>query len=465
MAHEPDPAAKESLAALLGALIADAKDLLVRELRLAQLEVRQNVRTTARAARASGAGGGLALAGGLLLLVMVVHLVAAQLGLPLWGCYGLLGGGLALAGGGLIARRNSHPHAGEVGPPQGAGTATEQAVSRRGRSTAPALGRVGQRDGSVPALNVTALWGLLKGTFTQWNEDKPFQLAAALSYYTLFSLAPLLIIAIAVAGLVFGQEAAQHQIVGAIQGIVGRQSAEAIQEMIKNAGTRGAGITATLLGVGTLLIGAGGVVGQLQDSLNTIWGVAPKPGLGILGLLRARFFSLAMVVGLGFLLLVSLLVSAALTVALQFLGAGGESVLWQGVEFLVSVGVSTLLIALIYKVLPDVHMAWRDVCIGAAVTALLFTLGKFLIGLYLGSSATESAYGAAGSLVVVLLWVYYSALIFFFGAEFTQVYATTYGAGVTPDEHAVAVTDKHQSETEGVPPQGKGGGGHTGTLH
>ncbi len=460
MAHEPDPAAKESLAALLGDLIADAKDLLVRELRLAQLEVRQNVRATARAARASGAGGGLALAGGLLLLVMVVHLLAAKIGLPLWGCYGLLGGGLALAGGVLIARRTSHPHAGEVGPPQGAGTATEQAVPRRGRSTAPALGRVGQRDGSVPALNVTALWGLLKGTFTQWNEDKPFQLAAALSYYTLFSLAPLLIIAIAVAGLVFGQEAAQHQIVGAIQGIVGRQSAEAIQEMIKNAGARGSGITATLLGVGTLLIGAGGVVGQLQDSLNTIWGVAPKPGLGILGLLRARFFSLAMVVGIGFLLLVSLLVSAALTAALQFLGAGGESVLWQGVEFLVSVGVITLLIALIYKVLPDVHMAWRDVFIGAAVTALLFTLGKFLIGLYLGISATGSAYGAAGSLVVVLLWVYYSALIFFFGAEFTQVYATTYGAGVTPDEHAVAVTDKHQSETKGVPPQGKGGGGH-----
>jgi membrane protein len=135
---------------------------------------------------------------------------------------------------------------------------------------------------------------------------------------------------------------------------------------------------------------------------------------------------------------------------LQFVGAGGESVLWQGVEFLVSLGVITLLIALIYKVLPDVHMAWRDVFIGAAVTALLFTLGKFLIGLYLGSSATESAYGAAGSLVVVLLWVYYSALIFFFGAEFTQVYATTYGAGVTPDEHAVAVTDKNQPETERV---------------
>jgi membrane protein len=313
-------------------------------------------------------------------------------------------------------------------------------------------------------MDFRAIRKLFSDAFTQWNEDKPFQLAAALSYYTLFSLAPLLVIAIAVAGLVFGQEAAQHQIVGAIQGIVGRQSAEAIQEMIKNAGARGSGITATLLGVGTLLIGAGGVVGQLQDSLNTIWGVAPKPGLGILGLLRARFFSLAMVLGLGFLLLVSLLVSAALTAALQFVGAGGESVLWQGVEFVVSLGVITLLIALIYKVLPDVHMAWRDVLIGAAVTALLFTLGKFLIGLYLGSSATESAYGAAGSLVVVLVWVYYSALIFFFGAEFTQVYANTYGAGVTPDEHAVAVTDNVKPGTE-APTPGKVGAKPPATLH
>jgi membrane protein len=293
-------------------------------------------------------------------------------------------------------------------------------------------------------MQITAIWQLFKEAFTEWNEDKPFELAAALSYYTLFSLAPLLVIAIAVAGLFFGHEASQNQIVGAIQGIVGRQSAEAIQEMIKNASALGSGLLATLLGIVTLLIGAGGVVGQLQDSLNTIWGVAPKPGLGLVGLLRARFLSLALVLGIGFLLLVSLVVSAALTAAFQVVG--GESGLWHAVELLVSLGVITLLFALIYKLLPDVHMAWKDVVVGAAVTALLFMLGKFLIGLYIGRSGVESAYGAAGSLVIILLWVYYSALIFFFGAEFTQVYANTYGAGVRPDEHAVAVSEKAQPE-------------------
>lgn len=296
-------------------------------------------------------------------------------------------------------------------------------------------------------MNLSAIWKLLTDTFTEWNEDKPFQLAAALSYYTLFSLAPLLIIAMAVAGLVFGREATQHQIASTIQGMVGPQGAQAIQALIQSASTPSSGILATLIGVVTLLLGAGGVVGQLQDSLNTIWGVAPKPELGLMGLLRVRILSFGMVLGIGFLLLVSLVISAALTAFLQFVGGAsiGESFLWHGIEFLVSFGLITLLFALIYKVLPDVHMAWKDVGIGAAMTALLFTLGKFLIGLYLGHSSVSSAYGAAGSLIVVLLWVYYSALIFFFGAEFTQVYATRYGVGVKPDEHAMTITKDKQA--------------------
>ncbi len=230
-------------------------------------------------------------------------------------------------------------------------------------------------------MHMTALWKLLTDTFTEWNEDKPFQLAAALSYYTLFSLAPLLIITLAVAGLFFGRDATQHQITSTMQGLVGPQGAEAIQGMIQNASTPSSGILATIIGVVTLLIGAGGVVGQLQDSLNTIWGVAPKSGLGLMGLIRARFLSFALVLGLGFLLVVSLVVSTALTAVLQVVGgaSAGESVVWQGIELLVSFGFLTLLFTLIYKILPDVHMVWKDVWIGASITAVLFLLRRCLL--------------------------------------------------------------------------------------
>jgi membrane protein len=212
--------------------------------------------------------------------------------------------------------------------------------------------------------------------------------------------------------------------------------------MIQQASRPSAGVLAILMGLVTLLIGAGGVVGQLQDSLNTIWGVEPKPGRGLWGLVRDRFVSFGMVLGIGFLLLVSLVVSAGLAAAIQFMGGvlPGGAVVWHGVEVLVSFGLITVLFALIYKVLPDVHLAWRDVGIGAAMTSLLFTVGKLLLGLYLGRKGVTSAYGAASSLVLV--WVYYSALIFFFGAEFTQVYANTYGRGVKPDQNAQVIEDK-----------------------
>jgi membrane protein len=288
-------------------------------------------------------------------------------------------------------------------------------------------------------MNFSAFWQLLKETYAQWSAAKPFQLAAALAYYTLFSLAPLLLIAIAVAGLVFGRETTEHQILTTFQGFMGSQGAEAVKGLLHSASNTGSGIVATTVGIVTLLIGAGGVVGQLQESLNTIWEVEAKSDSGIWGLLRTRFISFAMVLGVGFLLLVSLLISAALAAMVQVVQGvlpGGEA-LWHGIEFVVSLGLTTLLFAMIYKVVPDVNITWQDVWIGAAMTAALFTIGKFLLGLYLGREGVTSPYGAAGSLVLVLLWVYYSGLIFFFGAAFTKVYAATYGTGVQPTEQAV----------------------------
>jgi len=302
------------------------------------------------------------------------------------------------------------------------------------------------------------MWQFLKTTVYQWLDDEPFQLAAALSYYTLFSLAPLLIIAISIAGLVFGDEAAQNQVVQTLQGLVGQESAKAIQDMIRNAGEKPkAGLMSTVFGFVTLLFGAGGVVGQLQTSLNKIWGVAPKAGLGIWGFIRQRFISFAMVLSIGFLLLVSLVVSAVLSAMTQLLGSafGGENGLPQVLDFAVSFGFVTLLFALIYKYLPDAHIRWKDVLIGAAITSLLFSIGKTLIGLYLGSSGVTSIYGAAGSLITVLLWVYYSALIFFLGAEFTQVYASQYGSGVVPAETAQAVDDRKAAAQERGTERGK----------
>lgn len=291
---------------------------------------------------------------------------------------------------------------------------------------------------------LNALWSMLKTTASQWMEEKPFQLAAALAYYTVFSLAPLLLIAIAIASVAFGRDATVHQIHATFQGFIGPQGAEAMQTMLQSTGAQRSGIWATIIGVVTLFVGAGGVIGQLHEALNTIWGVEAKPGQGLWGLLRDRFISFAGVLGLGFLLLVSLLITTALTAAIQFLGGllPGSDVLWQAIELVVSFLFITGFFALVFKLLPDAHIAWRDVWVGAAVTAALFTLGKFLIGLYLGRSGVTSPYGAAGSLVLILLWVYYSALILFFGAEFTQVYANAHGAGIQPSATATAINEK-----------------------
>lgn len=284
-------------------------------------------------------------------------------------------------------------------------------------------------------------WTLFQITINEWTRDNATRLAAALAYYTIFSIAPLLIIAIAVAGLVFGHEAAQGQIVMQLRDLVGQQSAEFIQSMIQNASQPTAGLVATFVGIATLLFGATGVFGELQDALNIIWNVKPRPITNVLAFLRTRFLSLTLVLGIGFLLLVSLILSALLSgISSWIQGYLGDMVkIAQTVNVVLGFGVITLLFALIYKLLPDVSIAWHDVWIGAAITAVLFNIGRLLIGFYLGNSSVGSTYGVAGSLVVVLIWVYYSAQILFFGAEFTQVYARTYGSR-RREQHLLAGT-------------------------
>lgn len=301
------------------------------------------------------------------------------------------------------------------------------------------------------------LLNLLKQTFTEWNEDKAPQLSAALAYYTIFSIAPLLVIAIAVAGLVLGPQAVQDKLIGQIQGVVGHDSAVFIQNMVQSASKPSHGILATIIGLVTLLGGAAGVFGQMKAALNTIWNVTPPKVAGIQGILlslKNQFLSFGMVLGIGFLLMVSLLLSAALSALSQFLSGPNTTLagVWEIVDIIVSFGVITVLFAAIYRVLPDAKIAWRDVWLGAAITALLFTVGKYLLGLYLGRSTASSTFGAAGSLVVLLLWIYYSSQILFFGAEFTQVYANTHGSriGTKAAEDAAAINSAKDTTSKAL---------------
>lgn len=306
-------------------------------------------------------------------------------------------------------------------------------------------------EGKAVAMQFRQGFGLLKDTFHEWSEDKAPRLGAALAYYSVFSIGPLLVIAIAVAGLIFGKEAARGEIVDEIKGTVGEPVALALQQMLANASDPGWGTGAAIIGIITLLFGASGVFGQLQDALNTIWKVEPKPGRGIWGIIQDRFLSLTMVLGTGFLLLVSLVVTAALAALSASLSASlpGGAYVWEPVNQLVSFLVITLLFAMIYRFLPDAEVAWRDVWIGAAMTAVLFTVGKFLLGWYLGHGSVTSAFGAAGSLVIILLWVYYSAQILLFGAEFTRLHAQKYGSGLRPTPNAVPVA-KEARERQGM---------------
>ena len=286
-------------------------------------------------------------------------------------------------------------------------------------------------------------FSLLKATAFEWLDDQAPTLGAALAYYTVFSLAPLLIISIALAGLVFGAEAAQGQIFDQLRGLLGDASGKAMQEIVQSASAEPkTGVVATVIGFVTLLFGASGVFGQLQASLNIIWGVQPKPGRGILGIIRDRSLSFGFILVVGFLLLVSLLLTAGIAFVGKQFGAmvPGMEALIQILNSILSLAVITLLFGMMFKILPDANIAWRDVWIGAFITALLFTLGKFALGFYLGRSGVGSSYGAAGSLIVLLLWVYYSSQVVFFGAEFTQVYANRFGSHVTPSSNAIAVS-------------------------
>ena len=283
-----------------------------------------------------------------------------------------------------------------------------------------------------------AVWPLLKETFSQWTNDRAPRLGAALAYYTVFSFVPLVVIIIALVGLVFGQEAAQSYILEQLSALVGEQSAEGIKDMIRRASEPATGLIASGIAFITLVVGASGLFAELQDSLNTIWGVIRKESGGFWRLLKDRFVSLLAVLGTGFLLLVSLVLSAGLAAFGKWFGGWlpvSEFVL-QALNIFVSIVVITGLFALMFKLLPDATVAWKDVWIGAFLTAVLFTLGKFAIGLYLGKSDIGSSYGAAASLVILLVWVYYSAQIFLLGAEFTQVYANIYGSQIAPGEGA-----------------------------
>jgi membrane protein len=284
-------------------------------------------------------------------------------------------------------------------------------------------------------------WQLLKQTFSEWLNDKAPRLGAALSYYTIFSLAPVLILVISIAGLAFGKDAAQGRIVSELQGMLGSQGAAVVQTMLQKASHPGTGIISTVIGLVTLLIGATGVLIELQDALNTIWKVAAKPGGGIKTLVRERLLSFGLILVFGFLLLVSLVMSAALAAVGGKLSnlIPGWVILGYVLNYVVSLGVITTLIAMIYKILPDVEMQWRDVWVGAFATSVLFQVGKFLIGLYVGKAGVASPFGAAGSLAVLLVWIYYSSQIIFLGAEFTRIWALRRGSPMKPSEGAVSL--------------------------
>ena len=275
-------------------------------------------------------------------------------------------------------------------------------------------------------MNHKTIWSMLRQTFLLWNEHEAPRLGAALAFYTILSLAPLIILVIAIIGLIFGDSKAKHELVGQAYGIMGRQGADAVKSLIEQAQRPVSGAFASIIGIVTLLFGASGVFSELRSALNEMWNVKPKSEGGVWETIKQRFFSFGMVLAVGFLLLVSLLITAALAALGKFFGEVmpvPEYVLGM-INFLISMAGTAVLFALIFRYLPDTKIDWKDIWIGATVTAMLFTIGKFLIGLYLGKAAVGSAYGAAGSLVVVIVWVYYSAMIFLFGAQFTHVLAS-----------------------------------------
>ncbi|MCP4422053.1 MAG: YihY/virulence factor BrkB family protein [Chloroflexi bacterium] len=302
---------------------------------------------------------------------------------------------------------------------------------------------------------ISSIFDLLKESGKGWVRDNASLLAAALAYHTIFALAPLLVIAVAVAGSVFGEAAVQGQIVAQIEDAVGREAAVVIQNLVTSANESGATLIATVLSSVLLLLGASGLFSKLQKTLNIIWGLAPAPEQGILNVLKKRSLAFGMVLIVGLLLLFSQVTTAIITAVSNSMTDWLPKVgtLLPQLNFLASLFILTILFALLFKVLPDAELTWNDVLLGAAVTTLLFMLGRYLIGLYLARGSATSTYGAAGSLVLILLWVYYSAQIFLFGAEFTQVYANKYGSRLKPANNAVWRDNKGSPSRQQVAPQ------------
>ncbi|RYE26350.1 MAG: YihY/virulence factor BrkB family protein [Sphingobacteriales bacterium] len=289
-------------------------------------------------------------------------------------------------------------------------------------------------------LTLKGLWEVLKNTFTGFSDDKITKLSGSLAYYTIFSMAPLLVVIIYICGVFLGREAVEGQVYGVLKNFLGDNTAASLQEIIKNAAISDKGTVAIIIGVVTLLLGATSIFGEIQDSINTIWGLKAKPKRGWVKMLQNRFLSFSVIISLGFLLLVSLALSGLIegfSRSLQERFPEVTVVIFYIVNLLLTFGSCVLVFGVIFKVLPDAKIKWRDVISGAVVTALLFMIGKFGISIYISQTKVGSTYGAAGSLVVLLVWVYYSSIILYLGAEFTKAYAIAYGSQIHPNDYAV----------------------------
>ena len=300
-----------------------------------------------------------------------------------------------------------------------------------------------RRRPAIETTHIKDIAALLKETGAEWWNHKAPRLGAALSYYTIFSLAPMLLLVVAVAGFFLGDDAVEGHIVDEMQELLGHDGAAVLQAMLVASSSRTSGALATAIGLGVMLIGATSVMIELQDSLNTVWRAVPKPGLGLKGVLRDRLLSLGLVLSFGFVLLVSLGMSAALAAAGVWVRGiiPAWVIVGRLLSELISFGTIALFLALIFKFLPAASISWSDVSIGALLTSALFLGGKFLIGLYIGKASIGSTFGATGSLAVLLVWVYYSSMIMLLGAEFTRAYAARYGSGVIPNSTAVRARD------------------------
>lgn len=287
-------------------------------------------------------------------------------------------------------------------------------------------------------MNLRKIGRLFRETFKEWQEDNASRIAAALAYYAVFSISPLVVIAIAIAGTFFGQQTAQAQITAQLTALVGKDGVKPVLMALDNISQPEIRGLASLISIGVLLLGASGFFAQLQDALNTVWKVKPQPGKGLKIFLRKRISSFLMVLAIGFLLMLSLILSAVVSALSKYKVdyLPGSALLWGNLDLIVSMGLMTFIFGLMFKYVPDAKIVWKDVFVGSVITAMLFLFGKFLLGVYLSKGSLGSAYGAAGSLIVLLAWIYYSAQIILFGAEFTQVYSRMYGSKIRPSKHS-----------------------------